>query len=63
MDRNYVKETRKRKNMSQLQLSYKTKIAPGTISNIENHKVYAYDGWKKRISEALEVPENELFPK
>lgn len=57
-----LKKFREEKGLSQLQLSVKTEIAPGTISNLESGKIFAYPGWKKRISEALEISESELFP-
>ncbi len=62
MLKNYVRDVREKKGLSQLKLSRMTEIAPGTISNIENGKVYVYDGWKKRLAAALEVSEVELFP-
>ena len=54
MIKNRIKETRESKNISQLELSYKTKIAPSNISAIETFKIYLYPGWLKRIAEALE---------
>lgn len=62
MLKNFVREVRKKKGLSQLKLSWMTKIAPGAISNIENGKVFVYDGWKRRLSDALEVPKSVLFP-
>jgi transcriptional regulator with XRE-family HTH domain len=62
MKENNLKEYRKKQCISQLKLSYMANIAPGTISNIENGKIYVYPGWKKRISEALKIPESVLFP-
>ena len=61
MIKNRIKETRESKNISQLELSYKTKIAPSNISAIETFKIYLYPGWLKRIAEALEVSEDELL--
>ena len=58
---NKLREVRESKGLSQLQLSAKTKISPGAICNIENNKIFAYPGWRKRISEALNVPEEEIF--
>ncbi len=58
---NKLRKIRESKGLSQLELSAKTKISPGAISNIENNKIYAYPGWRKRISEALEVPEDKIF--
>jgi len=38
-----------------------TGIAPTTLSEIERSMRHAYPGWKKRIAEAFELPESELF--
>ena len=62
MTSNLVREIRMKKGLSQLKLSRIAEIAPGTISNIESGKVFVYDGWKKRLAEALNVSEKELFP-
>ena len=61
MIKNRIKETRECKGISQLGLSYKTKIAPSNISAIETYKIHLYPGWLKRIAEALELPEDELL--
>ncbi len=60
--KNKLRKFRENKGLSQLQLSMKTGIAPNIICNIENERIIAYKGWKKRISEALNVPEQEIFP-
>lgn len=62
MSNNKLREIRVDKGLSQLQLSILTEITPQAISNIENNKVYVYPGWKKRVAEALQVPEEEIFP-
>ena len=59
---NEVKKTRKNKGLSQFELSKLSNITQSDISQIENGKIYPYQGWRKRLSEALEVPEKELFP-
>ena len=59
---NKLKELRIKKGLSQLQLSYKAGMSQGAISNLENGKVFAYDGWKKKLAEILEVSEEEIFP-
>jgi len=62
MRTNNLKRIRTRKNLSQLQLSANTRISPGIISNIENEKIFAYPGWRKRLAEALNVHESEIWP-
>lgn len=61
MSKNRIKEVRVQKGISQLELSYRTKIAPSNISAIETCKIHVYPGWLKRIAEALEVSEDELI--
>ncbi len=60
--KNRVKEVREARNISGLELSRMTKIAPSTIHNIENAKTIVYPGWKKRIAKALNTPLKKLFP-
>lgn len=59
---NNLRCVRTLRGLSQLELSVKTRIAPGIISNLENGKIYAYPGWRKRLAGALGVPESKLFP-
>lgn len=58
---NKVKEIRELKGLSQFQLAKKANITPSDISRIENNKIFPYPQWRKRISEALNVPEKEIF--
>lgn len=62
MTENNLRKIRLEKGLSQLQLSYLVEISPQAISNIENGKIFVYDGWKKRLAETLEVSVSELFP-
>jgi|GEM_PF-2159688 transcriptional regulator with XRE-family HTH domain len=50
------------KGISQLDLYKLTGISPASLSNIVTGRLIPYDGWKKRISEALDVPVEEIFP-
>jgi len=59
---NKLKTLRMLTGMSQLELSYKTKIAVTTISQLENGKIYPYPGWRKKLARALKTSEEELFP-
>lgn len=55
---------RKKRGMSQYQLSRMTGIHPSDISKMESGRFPCFGGWKKRIAEALEWPEeliDELF--
>lgn len=53
---------REKKGLSKQKLSQLTGISPSNLYHIETGKIFAYPGWRKRISEALDVPEAELFP-
>ncbi|MCL6612472.1 MAG: helix-turn-helix domain-containing protein [Peptococcaceae bacterium] len=57
-----LKKTRVKKGFSLLKLYQATGIDPANLSRLERGLVPAYPGWRKRIAEALGVPESELFP-
>ena len=59
---NNLSKIRHAKGISQLRLSFLTGIAPGEISRIENNKLIAFPGWRKRIAHALGATESEIFP-
>jgi len=61
MIKNNLRSIRTKKGLSQAQLSYKAKVSPSIISNIENEKMIAYPGWKRRIAKALEVSEADIW--
>lgn len=58
---NNLKKIRKLKDLSQFDLAKLSNITPSDISRIENNKLYAHPGWRKRLSKALNVPEDEIF--
>ena len=59
---NNLKEIRTQKGLSQLALAKLTNITPTDISRIENNWLKPYPGWRKRLSDALGVSEEEIFP-
>jgi len=59
---NNLKKVMREKEVSGLRLSKMTDIAPATISGIVNNRILPFPGWRKRISEALEVNETDIFP-
>ncbi|SHH87225.1 helix-turn-helix transcriptional regulator [Desulfosporosinus lacus] len=59
---NNLKEMREFKGLSQFQLSKRADVNPADISRLENGKIFAYPGWRKKISEALGVTEIEIWP-
>ena len=59
---NRLKEARGKRGISQLKLAFLTGISPGDISRIENGWILPYPSWRKRLAEALDTTESELFP-
>jgi len=60
--KNNLRSLRKEKGLSQLELSYETRISPPDISKMERDKVFPYPKWRKKLAKALEVKEEEIFP-
>jgi len=58
---NELKNIRELKGLSQFDLAKKANITPSDISRIENNKIFPYPQWRKRISDALNVPEEKIF--
>jgi transcriptional regulator with XRE-family HTH domain len=59
---NRLRETRFKKSKTQIQLFKVTGIWPSRISYIENGYMEAKEEEKKKLSEALGVEKNWLFP-
>lgn len=59
---NRVREFRNKKGLTQLELAEITEIYQNDISQIETGGRKVFPGWRKRLSEALEVEEEVLFP-
>ncbi len=59
---NKLRQVREAEGLSQLELSYMTKISPSAISLLEAGKQFPHKGWKTRIAEALGVDAEEIFP-
>ena len=49
------------RNITGYALSKGCGIASSIIYQIMNGKVYAYKGWRERISKSLGVPEEDIF--
>jgi len=62
MPKNYLREARLKKGLSQVQLSVKTGIACTTISALETGKIFPFNGWKVKLAEALDVAIEDIFP-
>ena len=48
--------------ISQRKLSLLTNITSQDLNQAINGKKPFFPSWRKRVSEALKIPENELFP-
>lgn len=59
---NRVREERKRQGLTQFELAKRANIHPVEIGRIERGIIKPFPGWRKRLAEALGVPEAELFP-
>jgi len=59
---NKLREYRLEAGLSQLQLSYITRVPSTAISSIENNKLAVWPKAAKALSKALKVRRTELFP-
>jgi transcriptional regulator with XRE-family HTH domain len=59
---NRVTEYRERKGLSKQKLSQLTGISPSNLYHIETGKIFPYPGWRIRLSKALDIAEEVLFP-
>ncbi|MFW6030320.1 MAG: helix-turn-helix domain-containing protein [Halanaerobiales bacterium] len=62
MKTNKLRQVRLKKGISQERLASEAGMVQADISQLENNKKYAYPGWRKRLSKALGVNEDTLFP-
>jgi len=59
---NHLKRIRTKRGLSQLDLAKLCDITPSDISKIENDRIYPHPGWRQRLSDALNLPEDRIFP-
>ena len=59
---NHVKKWLDRKNMTILELSRRARIAPSDLGQAISEKKPFFPNWRRRVSQALDIPERELFP-
>lgn len=59
---NQVRVYREKKGLTQFELAKRCNIFPADISKIESGGIRPYPKWRERLSQALEVEEEELFP-
>lgn len=56
-----LREERKRQGLTQFELARRTKIHPTEIGKLERGILKPFPGWKRRLAQALGVPEEYLF--
>jgi len=56
-----LRRIRKARGLSLTQVTVKTGIDPASLSRIERGIIPCGPGWRHRIAEAFELPEEELF--
>jgi len=59
---NRLREYRIKAGLSQLQLSYRTQVAPTAISSIENNRLAVWPKAKRALARVLKCSQAELFP-
>lgn len=57
-----VKAVIEERGISRNRLAMMSGITPSAIYNLFNGNVPLYPGWKRRIAEALDMDESDLFP-
>ena len=57
-----VEEIMREKNLSKMRVSLNAGINPPDFYQALNGKKPFFPAWRKRVSEALEISEDELFP-
>jgi transcriptional regulator with XRE-family HTH domain len=62
MARNKIREKRIEAGLSQIQLATLTGLGNTVISDFELGKRFPWPKARKRLAQALKVPESELFP-
>jgi len=56
-----LRKERERLGLSLTELTRRTGIAANDLSMLERGKRPAFPGWRRRIAEALDLPEADLF--
>lgn len=61
MGSNRLKAILRKQGKTQFWLSRETGITCPDLSQVMNGKKYCFPGWRKKISQALNLPEEEIF--
>lgn len=54
-------EERQRRGWSRCELARRAKMHPADVGKLEAGKIFPYPAWRRRLAEALGVPEEVLF--
>ena len=57
-----INQAIKESGRSKFKIALDAKISPGDFYLALNGKKPFYPGWRKRIADVLQLPEDELFP-
>lgn len=57
-----VKVELAKRGRSQRSLAKEVRVSAGSLSHVLNGRVVAWPALRRRVAEALDVPEAELFP-
>lgn len=59
---NNLKSERAKRGFTQFELAKMSNVSPADISKIERGVTIPFPGWRRKLSNALGVPEKEVFP-
>ncbi len=60
---NQVREKRLQAGISGEELARRARLSASDLSKVERGQRLAFPAWRRRIAEALDLPEEELFPR
>lgn len=58
---NRLRQVRKERGLTQFELAKRTGIHPTEIGKVERGILKPFPRWRKKLSQALGVPEDQLF--
>lgn len=55
-----IRKLRQERHLSRAEFARRAKIDYATLTKLEKGEIRLYPGWKRRLAEALGVPEEEI---